>query len=169
VLRALPLVAAIALHPPIADAPGLSGRPVDGLRCSPAGGARFGAHVELFVHREIVLLPAGIGLARPWRRRGRWLESERCAYPVRTREPTGLIEVRPGAPRTLGDLFSLWGQPLGRDEVAGFRGRRVAAFLAGRRWRGSPAQIPLSPHAQIVIEIAGFVPPHRTYRFPRGL
>jgi hypothetical protein len=42
----------------------------------------------------------------------------------------------------------------------------VAAFVAGKRYAGPAAQIPLTPNAQIVVEIGGYVPPHRTYLFP---
>jgi hypothetical protein len=69
---------------------------------------------------------------------------------------------------TLGHLFAVWGQPLSRMRMAGFRGR-VRAYLDGRRWSGAPGAIPLRRHAQIVLEVGTHVPPHSTYRFPPGL
>ena len=69
---------------------------------------------------------------------------------------------------TLGDLFDVWGQPLSHTRMAGFRGR-VRAFVGGRRWNRGPRAIPLARHAQIVLEVGGYVPPHRTYLFPPGL
>jgi hypothetical protein len=92
----------------------------------------------------------------------------RCAYPARTREPTGVIEVEEGATLHLGDLFALWGQPLGPRRLAGFRGR-VEAYVGGRRWRGDPRAIPLRRHAQIVLEVGGHVRPHTSYQFAPGL
>jgi hypothetical protein len=92
----------------------------------------------------------------------------RCSYPLRTREPTGVVEVEHAGSYVLGDLFDLWGQPLARDRLAGFRGP-VSAFVAGRPWRGDPRAIPLTRHAQIVLETGGYVPPHTDYRFPPGL
>jgi hypothetical protein len=59
---------------------------------------------------------------------------------------------------TLGRFFAIWGQPL--------RGR---AYVNGRPWRGDPRRIPLERHAQIVLEVGGYVRPHATYRFPPGL
>jgi len=45
----------------------------------------------------------------------------------------------------------------------------VLAFVGGRRWRGDPRAIPLARHAQIVLEIDGYVPPHASFLFPRDL
>jgi hypothetical protein len=40
-----------------------AGRPVGRFRCGPAG-RRFGVHLELFARRQVVIVPAGIGVAR---------------------------------------------------------------------------------------------------------
>jgi hypothetical protein len=117
----------------------------------------------------VVVIPAGIGVVPPLAVETGRIRGGRCAYALRTREPTGLVEVEPGRARTLGDLFAVWGQPLSRSRLAGFaatRNRPVAAFVAGRRWSGDPRAIPLVNHAVIVLEVGGFVPPHRSYRFP---
>jgi hypothetical protein len=42
----------------------------------------------------------------------------------------------------------------------------VRAYVAGRRWRGPLGAIPLRRHAQIVLELGRFVPPHGFFRFP---
>lgn len=112
-------------------------------------------------------IPAGIGVAPPLRRDGAYVRGGRCVYPVRTREPTGLLEL--DAPASLGELFAIWGQPLSRTRVAGFMapdGRRIGAFVAGRRWHGDPRTVPLDRGAVVVVEVDGFVAPHRSYRFP---
>ena len=115
-----------------------------------------------------MIVAAGIGIAPPRRREGAYVRGGRCSYPVRTREPTGVIEVEPGSAATLGDLFALWGQPLSRRRIGSFRGP-VRAYVDGRRRRGDPRRIPLRPHGQIVLEVQGYVPPHPSYRFPPGL
>ena len=43
------------------------------------------------------------------------------------------------------------------------------AFVGGDEWRGDLSGIPLRRHAQIVLEVGGFVAPHRRYGFPPGL
>jgi hypothetical protein len=130
------------------------------------GQRRFGVHLEIFVRRQVLIVPAGIGVAQPSRRHFGRVVPRGCTYPLRTLDPTGVIEV--SGRRTLGDFFAVWGQLLGRHRVAGFLTRTdVLAFVDGRRWRGDPAGIPLVRHAQIVLELGGYVPPHPRYLFPK--
>jgi hypothetical protein len=148
-------------RPPAAGRTVAQGRPVGAWRCLPRRATAYGAHIELFAEGRGVLVPAGIGMSR----RGR------CMYPLRTADPTGLVWVGAFAslaPPRLGELFALWGQPLGRRRLGAFTGP-VLAFLDGRRWRGDPREIPLHRHAQIVLELGGFVAPHAAYGFPAGL
>jgi hypothetical protein len=166
-----PIGAGPRYHPPAAPKRVLRGRPVGPLRCE-AGGRRFGVHLELFARGRVVIVPAGIGVAAPRRRIGAFVRPGGCSYAARTLEPTGVVEVRRGPRLTLGDLFAVWGQPLSATRLAGFSTARAApvrAYVAGRRWRGPPAGIPLRRHAQIVLELGRFIPPHRSFRFRSGL
>jgi hypothetical protein len=148
----------------------LTGRPVGRLRCERQSERRFGVHLEVFAHRQVVIVPAGIGVARPSRRYFARVIPGGCTYAVRTLDPTGVLEVRAGARLTLGDVFRLWNQPLGLHRLAGFRTRgSVLAFVGGKRRYGDPSSIPLTRHAQIVLEIAGYVAPHPRYLFSGGL
>ena len=106
-------------------------------------------------------------MAPPLARDGAYVTRARCSYAVRTTTPTGVIEVVAAKNATIGDLFRVWGQPLTRARLAGFRGR-VHAYVAGSRWRGDIRTIPLRRHAQIVLEIGGYVRPHRFFLFGRG-
>ena len=125
------------------------GSPVGAFDCAPAG-KTFRVHVELFAHRKVVIVPPGIGVARTG-----------CVYPARTSTPTGIVEIARGAKLTLGDLFRIWGRRLGERTLLSFRSDApVRAYVAGKRWAGPPAEIPLSPGAQIVVELGGYVPPH---------
>ncbi|HVV59509.1 MAG TPA: hypothetical protein VHC45_14205 [Gaiellaceae bacterium] len=124
-------------------------RPEAALRCGPLG-TRYRVHLELFADRRVVVVPAGIG---------------GCDAPLRTTAPTGVVEV--SGRRTLGDLFAVWGRRLGRNGFLTFRGR-VAAFVNGRRATGDPRRIALRPRDEIVLEVGGYVAPHRDYLFPRG-
>jgi hypothetical protein len=143
-------------QPTAANAAVAAGRPVGTLTCSRTG-RRFADHVELFALRQVVIVPAGIGQG-----------PHGCRYPVSTSEPTGIVEVNRSARHTLGDLFRVWGRRLGRAGLLSFHGR-VSVFVGDRRYRGDPRRVPLTRHAEIVVEVGGYVPPHRTYLFPKGI
>ena len=148
-----------------------AGRPVGALRCG-ASTRRFGAHIELFAHNRVVIVPASIGVATPFTRAGAFVRPGGCTYPLRTLQPTGVVQVTAGRRLTLSDLFRVWGQPLSRTRLASFRTsarRPVRGYLGGRRWRGPLAAIPLRRHAQIVLELGRFIRPHRVFLFPAGL
>jgi hypothetical protein len=139
-------------HPSPAPAAVRAGEPVQRLLCG-AYRVRFAAHVEVFASRRVAILPAGIG------------RGPGCAYPVSTNAPTGVVHL---ARRVrLGDLFRVWGQKLGPHRLLSFRGTTLV-FVDGRRRRGDPRRIWLRPHAQVVLEIGGYVAPHPAYVFPKG-
>jgi hypothetical protein len=151
-------------HPPATG-------PVIGA-CRRRLGPRYGVHVEVFGDDRVVIVPAGIG-TRPRRRvsAGR-IVSAGCYGSLVSLEPTGVLLVGPGSRLVLSDLFRAWGVPLSMQQVASFRARsggRVAVFVGGHRWRGEPGQVPLSRHAEIVLEVGPYVPPHSSYTFPPGL
>jgi hypothetical protein len=132
------------------------GRPVGELTCERAG-KTFRIHLELFAERKVIVIPPGIGVA-----------STGCVYPAYTLTPTGVFEVRAGAKLTLGDLFRIWGRRLGERTLLSFRSDQpVRAYVAGKQYRGPIAEIPLTPRAQIVVELGPYIPPHRTYVFPK--
>jgi len=161
-----PIGRGVAFLPSPAAASVTSRRAVRGMRCEPGAARRYGVHLELFAHRRVIIVPAGVGVAPPRRAEGRYVAGP-CTYPLRTREPTGVIEVaEPG--RTLGDFFAVWDRPLGPRRLLGFRGT-VRAWVNGRRRIGDPRTIPLQRHAEIVLEVAGYVPPHERYGFPPPL
>ncbi|HXE46470.1 MAG TPA: hypothetical protein VN635_14910 [Conexibacter sp.] len=162
---ALPAGRGPAFRLPARGAAVAHARAVGRLRCLADRGARVHAHVELFAAGLVVPVPPGIGIAPPLRRRGAYVRGGRCSYAVRTSEPTGLLELRRGARLTLGDLFAVWGQPLGPRRLGAFRAP-VRAYLDGRRWPGDPRTMPLTRRAVVVLEVGRFIPPHARYRFP---
>ena len=94
-----------------------------------------------------------------------------CYGALVTLDPTGLVLVRPGASLTVATLFRSWGQPLSATRLASFRaapGTRVTVFVDGRPWPGAPGAVPLTRHAEIVLEVGPHVPPHSSYAFPPG-
>jgi hypothetical protein len=143
--------------PPARAAAVAAGRPLASLRCG-APGPAVPLHVELFVDRRVVVVPAGIGVAR----RG-------CVYPVRTVAPSGVVEVARGTRLALGDLFAVWGEPLGRRRLVSFSASRpLRAYVGGRLVPGPVAAIPLTAHAEIVLELGPYVVPHSFFLFPGG-
>ena len=173
--RTRPLGDGPSFRPPPLGNPAVSaGAPVGSLRCGAAPRGAYGAHVELFAYDHGIAVPAGIGIAPPQRREGAVVSGGSCEYPLRTTDPTGVVEVASGAGPvpTVGELFDLWGQPLSAGRLGAVRamsGDTVVAFVNGRRWGGDPRRIPLRRHAQIVLELGPFVEPHPVYGFPPSL
>jgi len=167
-VRPRPVGPGAAYRPPAVAAAVGRRATIDGLRCLASPGRRFGVHLELFAHRYVVHIPAGIGVAPPQRSRGAYVLRGACYYRLRTLEPTGVFQVGPGRVLALGDLFAVWGQRLAARRLLSFRGP-VHGFVDGRRWRGPLARIPLRRHAEIVLEVDGELPPHPAYDFAPGL
>lgn len=141
---------------------------VRSMSCAGDEVARVGVHLELFARGRVVIVPPAIGMAPPLARRDAYVVSGRCSYPLRTREPTGVIEVAREGRYTLGSFFAVWGKTLSPNRVLDFRGH-VRAYIDGRSYRGSPSGIVLRRHAEIVLEVGPYVPPHTEFRFRSGL
>jgi hypothetical protein len=137
------------------------------LTCRPAKHVLRLAHVELFMRGRAVLLPAGIGIAPPAALSGGRVLGGRCRYPLSTADPTGVISVNQPGRHTLGQLFRIWGQPLSRHRLLGFRSHApLRAFVDGRAWHHGARRIPVRDRAEIVIEMGTRIAPHSFYLFP---
>jgi hypothetical protein len=154
-----PIGAGPAYHPPARG-------PILGA-CRPGIGRRVGAHVEVFAANRVVLVAAGIGARPPFRRSAGRITAARCFGALATIEPTGVVLERPGSRFTVADLFRSWGQPLTSGRMASFSGR-VRVYVGGRRRTGPPGAVALTAHAEIVLEVGPYVPPHPGYDFPPG-
>jgi hypothetical protein len=143
--------------PPARSAAVAAGKPVGSLACG-ASSASFRLHLEVFVNRKVVVVPAGIGVSKPG-----------CVYAIRTTAPGGVFYVARGAGLTLADLFHVWGQPLGANRLVSFSsGQPVRAYVAGKPVSGPIGAIPLTRHAEIVVELGAYVAPHPFFLFPGG-
>jgi hypothetical protein len=111
--------------------------------CAHAPASRL--HLELFAHGRVVLIPSGIGC---------W-----------TSDPTGVVRFT--GRRTLGDFFRAWRQRLSATRLLSFPGR-VRVYRNGRRIAAEPAGVPLRDGDELVLEVGPYIPPHRSYLFPRG-
>jgi hypothetical protein len=129
------------------------------------GDVRSGAriHLELFANRLVVVVPGGIGVSAGRTTLYGFITDAPWHAPAWTTEAGGVVHLsRPGM--RLGDVFAIWGQPLGADRMLTWTGP-VRAFVDGERVSGDPAAITLSDGEQIVIEIGGYVPPHPSFAF----
>jgi hypothetical protein len=139
--------------------------------CRRRRGPRAAVHVELFAADRVVLIPAGVGVRGPLRRLDGRIVAARCYGDLVTLDPTGVVLVRPGTQLTLADLFSAWGQPLSAHRLAAFPAgdrRRVRVYVGGRRRQVDPGAVRLTRHAEIVLEVGPYVPPHARFTFAAG-
>jgi hypothetical protein len=159
--QARPIGSGPRFHPPASG-------PVIGA-CRPQLGARIEVHVEVFAASRVVIVPAGIGTRPPRTVSAGRITRARCYGDLVTLDPTGVVLVRSGARLAVSAIFRSWGQPLSASRLVSFTaaaGDRVSAFVDGRRWTGSPQAVPLTPHAEIVLEVGPHVPPHASFTFP---
>jgi hypothetical protein len=132
-----------------------------GLPGDVGSGARI--HLELFANRLVVVVPGGIGVSAGRTTLYGFITDAPWHALAWTTEAGGVVHVsRPGM--RLGDVFAIWGQPLGADRMLTWAGP-VRAFVDGESFRGDPAAITLSDGKQIVLEIGGYVPPHASFMF----
>jgi hypothetical protein len=160
--QARPIGRAAQFHPPAAG-------PVIGP-CRRKLGPRQGVHIEVFAADRVVLLAAGIGVHRPVRYEEGRIAHAACYGDVVTLEPTGVVLVRRLRRLSLAAVFRAWGQPLSRRRLASFRASPagVRVFVDGHRYWGPPGKVALTNHAEIVLQVGPYVPPHRRYTFPPG-
>jgi hypothetical protein len=139
--------------------------------CSRRIGPRYGVHVEMFAANRVVIVPTGIGTRPPRRFSAGRIAGAGCYGDLVTLEPTGVVLLRPGRALRLAELFKAWGQRLSQHRLTGFsappRGH-VLVFVNGTRRPGPPGRLTLTRHAEIVLEVGPYVPPHRRYTFPPG-
>lgn len=145
-------------HPPVTGA-------VPGA-CGPTLGPRIASHVELFGADRVILIAPGIGTAPPRHSVAGRITRARCFGSLVTLDPTGTVYARQGQRLTIADLFRAWGQPLSPTRIGSFTGGHVRVYVDGRIRHGSPRQVPLTEHAEIVLEIGPRVPPHHRFAFP---
>lgn len=151
-------------------AQGGQGQRVGGVECITGTLAyHIHAHVNLFVNGEQLAIPAGIGIVDPVLRNG-YVGQGSCFYWIHTHDATGILHIEPPtpAPMTLGQLFDVWGQPLARDNVAGFQGP-VIVYVNGMRYRGDPRTISFSAYMEVTLYVGTPLAPLPSYIFPPGL
>jgi hypothetical protein len=135
---------------------GATGQTINGISCDAQEGQRIHIHQHLviFDHGKQVDIPPNVG--QP--------PNHQCIYWLHTHTPDGIIHIEAPKDRsfTLGDFFSVWGQPLGRARAASARaaaGTSLAVWVDGHKYTGDPRRIKLASHTDIVIEAGPPFPP----------
>ena len=134
---------------------------VDGIRCQ--NNERLRSHVHthltLFVAGRQRKLPAGIGIWPPLPAKeveaGQFFVTPKyCFSWLSTHFSDGIVHTEAPVTRSfvLGELFDVWGQPLGRTRLGPAHGK-VTAIVNGKAWTGDPRKIPLVSHTQIQLEV----------------
>jgi hypothetical protein len=126
-----------------------TGQQIAGISCDEMEGQRvhIHQHVAIFDHGKPVGVPDNVG--RPLVRQ--------CLYWLHTHTTDGVIHVESPNTRTftLGDFFTIWGQPLTTTQAASAKadkGQKLKVWVDGKSYAGDPSKIPLAPHTDIVIE-----------------
>jgi hypothetical protein len=127
-----------------------AGQAVDGIRCDQMEGSVMHIHQHLAIrdHGKSVTVPEDVG--RPI--------VGQCLYWLHTHTPDGIIHVESPGFRTftLGNFFDIWGEPLGKTNVAGAKPRkneRVVVWVDGRSYAGDPRKIELTAHLDVTIDV----------------
>ena len=131
-----------------------AGETVGGISCDAQEGQRIHIHQHLVIldHGKAVDIPLNVGQPA----------AKRCIYWLHTHTPDGFIHVEAPLDRsfTLGDFFAVWGQPLTKTTAASAhtaKGESQQVWVNGKAFTGDPRSIPLTAHADIVIQVG---PPH---------
>jgi len=140
---------------------GGQGAPVDGIVCYGPKNANLSAetfhiHSHLSIFRDGVQLavPENIGIVG-----NEAVPSTTCDYPLHTHDATGILHVEApiDATFTLGQFFSIWGQPLSRTNVAGLTNLPVVVYIQDggnlRKYQGDLASIELRSFRSVVIQM----------------
>ena len=133
------------------------GQVVDGVPCLGGDLPMTHTHVHLGIWLDgvPVAVPAGIGVGRPWGvEAGGFVATGGCWSWIHTHDSSGVVHLMggEGTTFTLGQLFAVWGRPLGPSSALGYQGA-LAAYVNGERYRGDPRQVPLDNLANIALEL----------------
>jgi hypothetical protein len=142
-----------------------NGKPVDGVGCLVSGAYHRHALISIYSNGRRLGLPDGIGRVHAG-----------CyhAYEMHVHDVTGIIHIEADVPKQfkLGQWFSLWQQPLSRDNVGGLAGPARFYVIDNKtltRYDGDPTQISIMPHREIVIITGSPMTVLPKYEWPLGI
>jgi len=133
---------------------GAQGQPVGALECLASMPETYHVHthVSIFLNGEALAIPREIGIVQTG-------ANAECFYSIHTHDLSGKIHIEAAAAGvfTLGQLFSIWGQPLDTTNVAGLVGMPVVVYLTDdgtvTEATGDWHNIELKSHREITIQV----------------
>jgi hypothetical protein len=158
---AIPVLAANATL--IGTSPGIAPTWTDGSTASggkgaPIGGVECLLNENYHIHSHLTILKDGVTQRVPEQ-----IGLTGCAYELHTHDYSGMLHVETSIAKkfTLGQFFSVWGEPLSGTNVAGLNGQSIRFFISDNdnltEYTGDPSSIELVNHRSIYIVI-GAVP-----------
>lgn len=137
------------------------GQIVDGVPClrEELAAHHVHVHVGVFLDGSPITVPAGIGVGRPWvSAADGFILQASCFAWIHTHDTSGVVHVftQIGKSYTLGQLFSVWGQPLSDSGALGFHGP-IVALVNGQPKTDNLRSLPLENLENIVLELG--IPP----------
>ncbi len=140
---------------------GLTGATIDGIQCSSTEQLVYHHHVHLalFVNGKPYSVPLGVGMVPTVQvsqtPQGPFADgSTKCLYWMHVHAQDGIIHIESPEVRNfqLGQFMDIWHVPLTSTKLGSFTGK-VTATVNGVPWSGDLRQIPLTEHAQIVVNL----------------
>ena len=122
---------------------------IAGISCDEMEGTRIHIHQHLAIYDHGKLVPIPLNVGRPLERP--------CLYWIHTHTADGIIHIESPTTRTftLGDFFTIWGQPLTGTRASSAiadKGTKLKVWVDGKPYTGDPRGIPLAKHTDIVVE-----------------
>ena len=149
----------------------LQGEVVDGIPCltdeTPVHHSH--VHLQILYDGAAVAVPAGIGIGQPWGVDSTgFITTGYCFAWVHVHDTSGVVHITTPEETTftLGQLFAVWGQPLGPGSALGYQGPLVV-LVNGQPADGDPRMVRLTNLENVVLELGSppTVPPPALYDF----
>lgn len=142
-----------------------TGKPVGAVNCLASAAWHKHMLISIYSNGKRLGFPDGIGRVHAG-----------CyhAYEMHVHDVTGIVHMEADTPKNfkLGDWFTLWQQPLSRDNAAGLPGPvRFYIIENGKitRWDGNPSDIPMVAHREILIVTGTPLASVPKYQWPLGI
>lgn len=140
-------------------------QPYDGVKCLVS--AKYHKHALLSIYKDGKRLGLASGI-------GNYHTGCYHAYEMHVHDVSGMIHMETDYPVTfkMGQWFSLWQQPLSRDNVAGLVGPVRFYIIENNtitRYDGNPYDIEMLPHREVLIVTGTAMSVVPKYQWPLGI